>query len=72
MTCSIPTTFIDMTYATSIPTIVVGTDIPTKLVGMVHFDKSCSSHGIIISGKATKDRVNGGRKSPEFSKSISC
>ena len=30
-----------MTYATSIPTAVVGKDIPTKLVGTVYFDKSC-------------------------------
>ena len=45
MTYSIPTTFIDMTYATSIPTTVVGTDIPTKIVGTVYFDKSCDGHG---------------------------
>ena len=64
MTYSISTTFIGMTYATSIPTTVlgmlveplqallmplafpqttvVGTDIPTKLVGTVYFDKPCS------------------------------
>ena len=33
-----------MTYATSIPKTVVGTDIPTKLVGTVYFDKSCILH----------------------------
>ena len=42
MTYSISTTFIDMTYATSIPIIVVGMGIPTKLVGKVYFDKSCN------------------------------
>ena len=41
MTYNIPTTFICMTYATIIPTTVVGTDIPTKLLGTVYFDKSC-------------------------------
>ena len=41
MTYSIPTTFIGMTYATSIPTTVVGTDIPTELVGTVYLGKSC-------------------------------
>ena len=30
-----------MTYVTSTPITVVGTDIPTKLVGTVYFDKSC-------------------------------
>ena len=42
ITYSIPTTFIAMTYATSIPTTVVGTDIPTKLYETAYFDKSCT------------------------------
>ena len=33
-----------MTYNTSIPTTVLGTDIPTKLVGTVYFDKTCVVH----------------------------
>ena len=38
-------TFTGMTYATSIPTTVVGTDIPAKLVGTVYFGKSYLTHG---------------------------
>ena len=41
MTYSIPTTFVGSTDTNSIPTTVVGIDIPTKLVGTVYFDKSC-------------------------------
>ena len=36
-----------MTYATSIPTTVLGTDIPTKLVGTIYFDKSCEKFGVM-------------------------
>ena len=41
MTFSLPTTFIGRTDTPSIPTIVVGQGIPTKLVGTVYFGKSC-------------------------------
>ena len=45
MIYSIPTTFIGRAYTTSIPTTVMGMEIPTKLVGTVYFDKSCDTHG---------------------------
>ena len=48
MTYSISTTFIGMAYTTSIPTTVVGMDIPKKLVRTVYFDKSCNSHSVKI------------------------
>ena len=41
LTYIIPTTFAGRTNTTSIPTTVVGIDIPAKLVGTVYFDKSC-------------------------------
>ena len=40
-----PTTFVGRANTTSFPTTFVGTAIPTKLVGMLCFDKSCSGHG---------------------------
>ena len=45
MTFSLPTTFIGRTDTPSIPTIVVGQGIPTKLVGTVYFGKSYLTHG---------------------------
>ena len=40
LTC-IPTTFVGRADSTSVPTTFVGITIPTKLVGMVYFDKLC-------------------------------
>ena len=41
MAHNITTIFVGRTGTPSIPTTYVGTDIPTKLVGTVYFDKSC-------------------------------
>ena len=45
MTYSIHTTFIGRTDTTSIPTTVIGTDIPTKLVGTVYTLTNLASTG---------------------------
>ena len=45
LTYIIPTIFVGRVDTTSIPTTVVGRQIPTKLVGTVYFDKSCNKHG---------------------------
>ena len=47
MTKDIPTTLVGRADAISIPTTFVEMTIPTKLLGMVYFDKSCVLQGMI-------------------------
>ena len=58
MTYSITTTLVGRAAdTTSIPTTSVGRHIPIKLVGTVHFDKSCIMHA---AAAAEKKQIRGG------------